>query len=63
MRRMSGLLVFALILILASADSPLVRARADQDVLKVRPNYELASRWTASKVTNKMIFTSAVSPN
>jgi dipeptidyl aminopeptidase/acylaminoacyl peptidase len=63
MRQLSAVCVFALVLVLASAEAPVVRARAGEEALKVRPNYELASRWTASKVTNKMIFTSAVSPN
>jgi dipeptidyl-peptidase 4 len=33
-----------------------------KDAAKVIPNYELASRWTSSKITNKLIFSSSVTP-
>lgn len=58
-------IVAALALALATifATPALLGAGAGQDAAKVRPNYELASRWTASKVTNKMVFTGAVAPN
>jgi dipeptidyl-peptidase-4 len=52
----------ALALVMVFATPALFRAGAGQDAAKVRPNYELASRWTASKVTNKMVFTGAVVP-
>jgi dipeptidyl-peptidase 4 len=50
-----GLIVFA----------PSLRSAGDDPttVAKVKPNFELASRWTASKVNNKLIFTVSVSPN
>ena len=62
MRRIASVLVCSVVFLLASADPVPIRAQAGGDAARVRPNYELASRWTASKVTNKMIFTSAVSP-
>ena len=56
-------IVAALALATTFATTALLGAGAGQDAAKVRPNYELASRWTASKVTNKMVFTGAVAPN
>jgi len=67
MRKIVGLLVVGLVFALGSADSLRLRAQGGaqsaSEVKKVTPNYELASRWTSSKVTNKMIFTSAIAPN
>jgi len=34
-----------------------------KDAARVSPNYELASRWTSSKVVNKLVFTASVAPN
>jgi len=63
MLRRSGLIVLTLVLTLAAGGPALVQERAAQDVSRVRPNYELASRWTTSKVNNKLIFSSTVTPN
>jgi hypothetical protein len=70
MPRRPVLIVLALALALAWAASSLapsgsLRAQgpAAQDSTRVRPNYELASRWTASKVNNKLVFSVSVTPN
>jgi len=52
-----------LALILATPSQPGAEPGQGQDVAKVRPNYDLASRWTASKVTNKLVFSITVTPN
>ena len=62
MPRRAGLIVAALVLTSVVAAPALIGARGGQDAPKVRPNYELASRWTASKVNNKLIFTVSVTP-
>jgi dipeptidyl-peptidase 4 len=45
--------------------APSLRGAGDDQPTSTRllPNYDLASRWTAAKVTNKLIFTVSVSPN
>ncbi len=53
MRRIASVLVWSAVFLLASADTVPIRAQAGGDAARVRPNYELASRWTASKVTNR----------
>jgi hypothetical protein len=63
MRRRSAWFIAALALLLAIAQPVPLGAGAPQDAARIRPNYELASRWTASKVTNKLIFSSSVTPN
>jgi len=40
-----------------------LRARDGQPAPATSPNYDLAARWAASKVNNKMIFTVSVAPN
>ncbi len=62
MPRRSAFVVLALAVALAWA-APLilpsapVRAQGQApDMARVRPNYDLASRWTASKVNNKLVF-------
>jgi dipeptidyl aminopeptidase/acylaminoacyl peptidase len=69
MPRRSAFVVLALAVVLAWA-APLilpstpVRAQGQApDMVRVRPNYELASRWTASKVNNKLVFSVSVTPN
>ena len=69
MPRRSAFVVLALAVALAWA-APLilpsapVRAQGQApDMARVRPNYDLASRWTASKVNNKLVFSVSVTPN
>jgi dipeptidyl-peptidase 4 len=60
-RLASGIAAAAVVLAVASPAH--LGARDDQSAAKVKPNYDLASRWTASKVNNKLIFTVSVTPN
>ena len=62
MPRKPGLMIAALVVTSAVTAPALLRARDGQDAARVRPNYELASRWTSSKVTNKMVFSVTVNP-
>jgi len=63
MIRRHARLVPALVVAIAFVAPTLLGARAADDSTRVRPNYELASRWTASKVTNKLVFSVTVAPN
>ena len=63
MRRRSRPIVLTLAFAIAFATAMLPRPSAGQDAAKVKPNYDLASRWTASKVTNKLVFSVTVAPN
>ena len=56
---------FAALVVAIIVFAPSLRGAGDDPPTSatLRPNYDLASRWTASKVTNKLIFTVSVSPN
>ena len=47
----------------ALAPSGTLRAQGPAADTRVHPNYELASRWTTSKVNNKLVFSVSVTPN
>jgi dipeptidyl aminopeptidase/acylaminoacyl peptidase len=62
--RLASIIIAGAVVLAVASPAPL-GARGGQGQVQANgsPNYELASRWTASKVNNKLIFTVSVNPN
>ena len=65
MPRRTAPIVSALAVVFACAAPGFVPAASGQspEAVRTQPNYELASRWTGSKVNNKLVFSVSVTPN